>query len=518
MSSGRPVVLVVVDGFGIGSGGADDATALAHAPFFERIADAYPSTQIGTSGAAVGLPDGQMGNSEVGHMTLGAGRILDQDMVRIQKSIAAGELASNPVVQELIDAARKAGGRLHLMGLISDGGVHSSMDHLHGLLDLCEQKDLQPILHAFTDGRDTAPRSALRWIEPIEARIAELNGCIATLGGRYWAMDRDKRWERVVRAYRAITLREGEPAASAVEAVKNAYARDRGDEFIDPSVIANGPALGDGDAVLFFNFRADRARELSNALTRAVPDALGPEILELPALALGAFTSLTLYDDDFEFPAIFEALDVPRSLGEVIADSGVSQLRIAETEKYAHVTYFFSGGREQVFAGEKRVLIPSPRDVPTYDLKPEMSAVQLTDALLEELEENDHGFVLINFANPDMVGHTGVIPACVQAVEVVAACLDRVSSAVLAKGGCLLITSDHGNIEELIDADGKPQTAHTTNPVPLYYLARDVESARLEPGGLADLAATVCHLLDLPVPDEMTGKCLLRNDRGSSNS
>ncbi len=507
-----PVVLVVLDGFGIGCGDAGDATALAKAPFFQRLAEHYPSTQVETSGHAVGLPDGQMGNSEVGHMTLGAGRILDQDMVRIQKAIQAGELGANPAMSNLIDhAQRSGGGALHLMGLISDGGVHSSLDHVHGILELCEQRGITPWLHAFTDGRDTPPQSALTWLPQLEARLQELGGGIATLSGRYWAMDRDKRWERVARAYRAIVSRDGEKAATAVQAVESGYARDEGDEFIAPTAIGDAPALGDGDAVLFFNFRADRARELTNALTRVKPEQLGGEIAELPELSLGGFASLTLYDEGFGLPIVFGPLEVRASLGEVVSSAGGSQLRIAETEKYAHVTYFFNGGREEPFDGEDRKLIPSPRDVPTYDHKPEMSAGQVTDQLLEAMSNNDYRFVLVNYANPDMVGHTGVLPAGVQAVEVVDACLDRLCAAVLAKGGSLLITADHGNIEKLIDDDGGPHTAHTTNPVPLYYVARDVDGVRLSPGGLADLAPTVCHLLDLPVPDEMTGRCLLEH-------
>jgi 2,3-bisphosphoglycerate-independent phosphoglycerate mutase len=509
--SGRgPVVLVVLDGFGIGEGGPGDATALARAPFFAKLRAEAPSAKIETSGAAVGLPDGQMGNSEVGHTTLGAGRISDMDIVRIAKAIGAGELAGNPALQGLLAAASRAGGKLHLFGLVSDGGVHSSLDHVFGILRLLEGRGIQPIVHAFTDGRDTAPRCALDYVAPLEARCQALGGCIATLTGRYWAMDRDKRWDRVARAYSAIVSREGRRAPSAVAAVEQGYAANEGDEFIAPTVIDGGPAFGDGDAALFFNFRADRARELTNALTRVQPAKLGAEIEALPRVRPGAFATLTEYDETFGLPALFGPVDVTSSFGELVAATGARQLRIAETEKYAHVTYFFNGGREVPFAHEDRILIPSPRDVPTYDLKPEMSAVAVTDALIEALGQHDYAFVLVNYANPDMVGHTGIIPAGIRAVETVDACLERLCAAVLARGGSLLITADHGNIEELIDPEtGQPHTAHTTNPVPIYWVTRDPRARGLRDGGLSDLAPSLCELLGLPVPREMTGRSLL---------
>ena len=510
MSSHGPVVLVVLDGFGQGEGGPGDVTALAKAPFFAKLRANCPSAQIETSGAAVGLPDGQMGNSEVGHMTLGAGRVIEMDMVRIAKAIDAGELAALPAIQAALAAAERAGGALHLLGLVSNGGVHSSLDHLYGILRLLSQRQIRPILHAFTDGRDTAPRCARDFVGPLEARIRELGGCIATLSGRYYAMDRDKRWERVARAYQAIVSREGRACASAVEAVERGWAANEGDEFIAPSVIENGPALRDGDAVLFFNYRADRARELTNALTRVRPEKLGKEVLALPRVRPGFFATLSEYDETFGLPVVFGPQSVRASLGEIVSAAGTRQLRIAETEKYAHVTYFFNGGREEPFANEDRILIPSPRDVPTYDLKPEMSAVAVTDALLEALAKKNYGFVLVNYANPDMVGHTGVILAGVEAVETVDSCLARLCDAVLTRGGSLLITADHGNIEQLIDpASGGPHTAHTTNPVPIWWVTRDPEAAGLRDGGLADLAPSLCELLGLPVPREMTGRSLL---------
>ena len=507
--SDRPVCLVILDGYGVGRGDPGDATAKAQAPFLERCAALYPRAELETSGSAVGLPDGQMGNSEVGHMTIGAGRVIDQDVVRIQKMIEAGELQRNPALRELMAAGRQAG-TLHLMGLVSNGCVHSSLDHLDGILDLLEREGVRPVLHAFTDGRDTRPQCARDFLEPLQQRLERLGGCVASVSGRYWAMDRDQRWDRIVRAYRAIIERQGHRVANASEAVEKSYARGQGDEFIEPSVVVDTPALSDGDAVLFFNFRADRARELVNALTRVRPDLLAPEIEALPRVAMRAFCTLTEYDASFGLPVVLRSEPIQESLGERIAAAGLRQLRIAETEKYAHVTYFFSGGREEPFEGEDRTLIPSVRDVPTYDRKPEMSAIALTDALLEALEQSAYDFVLVNYANPDMVGHTGVLEAGVRAVEVVDACLDRLASAVLARGGQLVITADHGNIEEMIDAEsGGPHTAHTTNPVPVYWVSAEPDGRSLRSGGLADVAPTLCELLELPPSAHMTGASLL---------
>jgi len=514
-----PVCLVILDGFGIGVGGDGDATALARAPFFERAKRLYPHAALETSGTAVGLPVGQMGNSEVGHMTLGAGRILEQDIVRIQNATDRCELARNAALEHVLDAAAQGEGRVHLMGLISDGGVHSSLGHLDGILAQFEERGIQPILHAFTDGRDTPPQSALAWIAPLEQRLRALGGGVATLMGRYWAMDRDQRWDRTAHAFRAIVQRQGIEVTSAAEAVEKAYGREQGDEFIDPSVIVGAPALGNGAAGFFFNFRADRARQLTNALTRTRPDVLGREVAELPAPALAAFATLTVYDAAFGLPAAFSPVEVPRSLGKLVSAAGMKQLRMAETEKYAHVTYFFNGGREEPFPGEDRILVPSPKDVPTYDRKPEMSAIELTDKLLDAMERTDYAFVLVNYANPDMVGHTGSIPSGVRAVEVVDACLDRVCTDVLARGGELIITSDHGNIEQLIDpATGAPHTAHTTNPVPLFWVLREAQRGSVRDGGLSDIAPSLCERLALQPADEMTGRSLLRCEPPSSSS
>jgi 2,3-bisphosphoglycerate-independent phosphoglycerate mutase len=513
----RPVLLVVLDGYGLGAGDRGDCTTLADAPLFRRLDRHYPHARLLTSGAAVGLPDGQMGNSEVGHMTLGAGRVIDHDLLRIQKVIDAGALARRPAFATLLDAAAGRGA-LHLLGLVSAGGVHSSLGHLEGILDALATRGLRPWLHAFTDGRDTPPESALEWIEPLERLLGRRGGGIATVCGRYYAMDRDRRFERVARAYDAIVARRGEHAKSAVEAVKLAHARGEGDEFIAPTVVEGAPALCDGDVGLFFNFRADRARELTNALTRAVPAELGPEIQPRPAPRLAAFATWTIYDQDFELPAVFGPAETSEGLGELLARRGLRQLRIAETEKYAHVTYFFNGGVEPPLPGEDRILVDSPRDVPTYDLKPEMSAVQVTDRLLEALGRTDYDFVLVNYANADMVGHTGVIPAGVRAVEVLDVCLDRVTQDVLARGGTLLITADHGNVEQLIDPrSGGPHTAHTTNPVPCWWVVRDPGGRGLRDGTLADVAPTLCELLEIPVPAAMQGESLLCAGDSSSS-
>jgi 2,3-bisphosphoglycerate-independent phosphoglycerate mutase len=503
-------MLVVLDGFGLGDGSAGDATARAHAPFFARARREYPMARLETSGEAVGLPAGQMGNSEVGHMTMGAGRVIDQDITRISKALASGALGHNPAVGGLFAALARTGGRLHLMGLVSDGGVHSHLDHLLAIVDHCRERGVAPVLHAFMDGRDTAPRIGDTYFATLLPRLEAAGGHVATVIGRYYAMDRDNRWERVSRAYHAIVCREGLAAPGAVSAVRAAHARDEGDEFVQPTVIAGGAALADGDGVLHFNFRADRARELTNALTGVRPEKFAGKLERKQVVRLAGYVCLTEYDAEFGLPVAFPSENPRRILGELVAEAGLAQLRIAETEKYAHVTFFFNGGNEVPFPGEDRVLIPSPRDVATYDHKPEMSAESVTRELLQRLAEGDYGFVLVNFANPDMVGHTGVLPAAIKAVETIDACLEKAAEAVLARGGTALITADHGNCECMIDPDtGGPHTAHTTNPVPIWWVTRDPEGRRLRDGTLADLAPTILELLGLPVPEEMTGRSLL---------
>jgi 2,3-bisphosphoglycerate-independent phosphoglycerate mutase len=451
-----------------------------------------------------------MGNSEVGHMTMGAGRIIEQDMTRIDHAIERGELETNAVIADAFAAVRKSGGTLHLMGLVSDGGVHSHVAHLVALLDHCERHGVRPAIHAFLDGRDTPPRSAPGFLADLAPHIERCGGHVATVMGRYYAMDRDKRWERIGAAYAAMVDRVGVTAPDAATAVSQSHARDETDEFVRPTVVDGGAPLRDGDAVIFFNFRADRAREITNAITSVKPEIFGDELERSRTLALARFVCFTEYDADFGLPVAFPSISPRKILGEVIAEAGLRQLRIAETEKYAHVTFFFNGGREEVFPGEERVIVPSPRDVATYDHKPEMSALEVTNKLLERLRGGAYSFVLLNFANPDMVGHTGVLDAAVKAVETIDACLQRIVDAILERNGAVLITSDHGNCELMVDpATGQPHTAHTTNPVPIYWVAPEVGSCSLRDGGLSDLAPTVLDLMGLAVPEEMTGRSLI---------
>jgi 2,3-bisphosphoglycerate-independent phosphoglycerate mutase len=503
-------MLIVLDGFGLGDGGPGDATALAHAPFLARARTLYPMARLETSGESVGLPPGQMGNSEVGHMTMGAGRIMYQDMTRISKTFAEVGPEGVPEIRRALDAAARGKRRLHLLGLVSDGGVHSHQDHLIALLGACGRAGVRPVLHAFLDGRDTPPRSGLDYLKQVVPHVEAAQGWVATVIGRYWAMDRDDRWERVGRAYAAIVCREGLSAPSAVSAVEAAYARDEGDEFVQPTVVDGGVALEDGDVALFFNFRADRAREITNALTGARPAKFEGRLERRKVVAPALYVCMTEYDAEFGLPVAFPSETTQHILGEILSAARLPQLRMAETEKYAHVTFFFNNGREVPFEGEDRVLVPSPRDVPTYDHKPEMSAQPLTSALLQKLDERDYAFVLVNFANPDMVGHTGVLPAAVKAVETIDSCLERVTEKLLALGGQALVTADHGNCEQMIDpASGGPHTAHTTNPVPIWWITRDAGGRRLRSGGLADLAPTILELLGLPVAPEMTGRSLI---------
>jgi 2,3-bisphosphoglycerate-independent phosphoglycerate mutase len=506
----QPLVLIILDGFGLGDGGASDATAVAHAPFLHGLSQRHPHARIATSGEAVGLPPGQMGNSEVGHMTLGAGRIIEQDMTRITRALAEGAAAANPVLRRAFDLAATGGATLHLMGLVSDGGVHSHVDHLAALLAEAGRRGVRTAVHAFLDGRDTPPRSGLGHLRALLPRVEAAGARVATVSGRYYAMDRDNRWERVGLAYDALVLGEGEQAGDALEAVEKAYARDEGDEFVRPTVVGGGAPIAEGDVVIFFNFRADRARELTNAITSVQPGRFEGRLERRRVVRPALFVCFTEYDAEFGLPVAFDDRRPAEILGEILARRHLAQLRVAETEKYAHVTFFFNCGLEEPFPGEDRVLVPSPRDVATYDHKPEMSAHGVTRVLLERLAEGDYAFVLVNYANPDMVGHTGVLPAAVKAVETIDACLERVCEAALARGGEVLITADHGNCELMVDPEtGEPHTAHTTNPVPIWWVTGDARGRRLRDGGLADVAPTVLELLDLPVPPEMTGRSLL---------
>ncbi len=508
-----PVVLVVLDGFGIGDGGAADATALAQTPFFAHARATYPSARLETSGEFVGLPPGQMGNSEVGHMTMGSGRTNAQDITRITQAIAGGELANNAPIQAAIDAVEASGGTLHLMGLVSDGGVHSELHQLALLIDHLTSRGIQPAVHAFMDGRDTPPHSGSGFMRSLVSQLDRVGGHVATVGGRFYAMDRDNRWERVQRAYDAIVCGEGRNTGDPIAAVEDAYQRGESDEFIEPTVIDGGARLVDGDAMFCFNYRADRVREITNVLTGVDPAQYAGQFERKSAPKLSAFVCLTEYDANFDLPVAFPS-DIPRNgLGEIISGAGLSQLRVAETEKYAHVTFFFNGGLEEPFPGEDRILILSPRDVATYDDKPEMSAEKVTEEAVHRIADDDYAFVLINYANPDMVGHTGVLGAAIKAVETVDGGLERLAKAVLAKEGSLLVTADHGNCEMMVDPKtGEPHTAHTTNPVPVLWVANDTSGRHLRDGSLADIAPTVLDLMGLPQPEEMTGRSLIVRD------
>ncbi len=505
----KPLVLMILDGWGINPDSANNAVALAKTPNLDALIATYPHTQIKTSGMAVGLPEGQMGNSEVGHLNIGAGRVVYQDLTRISKAIADGELCQNRVLLDCMKKTDAAGGRLHLAGLLSDGGVHSHNTHLYGLLDLARKEGLKEVfIHCFMDGRDTPPKSGAGYLAELEAEIKKIGcGTIATVIGRYYAMDRDNRWDRVEKAYRAIVCGDGDKAASAAAAVAASYQAELTDEFILPTVIDGvDGTVKDGDGFICFNFRSDRAREITRAL--ALPDFDGFDRGTPPALA--SYVCLTEYDATFGLPIAFGPESLTNILGELLAKSGRTQLRIAETEKYAHVTFFFNGGIEEPFAGEERALIPSPQEVATYDQKPEMSAYLVTAELLQRLDSDKYDVVILNLANCDMVGHTGKLSAAIQAVEAVDACVGRITANILAKGGTALITADHGNAEQMADDNGGPYTAHTCNPVWLVLVDEARKSAHLRDGGrLADIAPTMLDILGLAKPMEMTGVSLL---------
>ncbi|MEW6715129.1 MAG: 2,3-bisphosphoglycerate-independent phosphoglycerate mutase [Nitrospirota bacterium] len=506
----KPLILIVLDGWGIGKDTGENAQTQAQIPFYKKLLKEYPHTALECSGEAVGLPEGQMGNSEVGHLNLGAGRVVYQDFARINKAIKKGEFQSNPVFLKAMKTAVENGGAVHLLGLVSDGGVHSHINHLYALIDMALAVGVGKVLiHAFLDGRDTPPSSGIEYIRQLEDFLKDKpRAKIATVTGRFWAMDRDKRWERVEVAYRAIALGDGKKADSAIEAVKHSYEINETDEFIKPTVIFNGvePAgkIENCDSVIFFNFRADRARELTTALTDKGFSAF--ERGERPELS--SFTTMTLYDEAFPFPAAFPPFQLTGILSEVMSRNGLKQLRIAETEKYAHVTYFFNGGDETSFEGEERVLIPSPRDVATYDLKPEMSAFAVTDEVIKRLDNSKYDFILLNFANPDMVGHTGKMDAAIKACEAIDSCLEKIVNKVQALEGTAIITADHGNCEMMTDM-GETHTSHTLNPVPFILLKKGLKLR--EKGILADVAPTVLKLMDIAKPEEMTGESLISN-------
>ncbi len=501
-----PTLLLILDGWGLAPAGPGNAVTLARTPHLDRLLAAYPATTLACSGRAVGLPAGFMGNSEVGHMNIGAGRVVYQDMTRIDMAVEEGALPRNPVLADLAAAAQAAGGRLHLMGLVSDGGVHSHLNHLRALVAAFAalgQRDI--LVHAFLDGRDTPPQSGVGYVEDLDGFLRGQGvGRIATLTGRFYAMDRDKRFDRVAEAYAALTEGVGEPFVDPVAAVAAAYAVGQTDEFVKPRVLAGGDGvMRDGDAVFFFNFRADRAREITAALTRDDFDGFPRKVRP----RLSGFATMTEYDGSFGLPVAFAPQSLADVLGEVYSRAGLTQLRLAETEKYAHVTYFMNCGREEPFPGEERVLVPSPRDVPTYDLKPQMSAAAVADAFLASLPKG-HALAIVNLANCDMVGHTGVLPAAIAAVETVDACVGRIVDAARQAGWRVLVTADHGNAEEMIAPGGGPMTAHTLNPVRLILVDEANKGATLAPGKLGDIAPTILRLAGLPVPASMTGQCL----------
>src|SRR5262245_46563791 len=506
ISGRRPVMLVILDGWGWREDAADNAVRLARTPIFSKLWETCPHALLHTSGKDVGLPDGQMGNSEVGHLNIGAGRVVLQDLPRINEAVASGEIAKAPALLKLIETLHKSEGRCHLIGLVSPGGVHSHQDHAAALARILSDAGVPTVVHALTDGRDTPPQAADGYLKAFRAALPA-SVPIATVCGRYYAMDRDKRWERVAKAYAAIVEADGPRYPDAHAVVKDAYAKQQFDEFIIPAVIGGYAGMRDGDGVLCFNFRADRVREILTAM-------LDPAFSGFPrkcVVRFAAAVGMAEYSDELNklMQTIFPPQTFPHILGEVVAAAGRTQLRMAETEKYPHVTYFLNGGREQPYVGEDRIMVPSPK-VATYDLQPEMSAPELTAKAVEAIRSGQYDLIVLNYANPDMVGHTGSLPAAIKAVETVDAGLGQIADAVEKSGGALLVTADHGNCELMRDPEtGGPHTAHTTNPVPLVILgARN--RALLADGRLADIAPTLLELMDLPKPSEMTGVSLLR--------
>jgi 2,3-bisphosphoglycerate-independent phosphoglycerate mutase len=501
-------MLVIMDGWGLGPVKSADAIQNARTPFVSSLYEKYPNTTLVTCGEAVGLPEGQMGNSEVGHLNLGAGRIVYQELQRINVAVRDGSFATNPVLVNAIRFSKQQNKPLHLIGLVSDGGVHSHINHLKAIVSLCKQEGLTEVyIHAFTDGRDTDPKSGLGFLTDLQKHLNQTTGKIATVSGRYYAMDRDKRWERVKLAYDTLVNGIGEKATDALAAVEQSYANNVSDEFIKPTVIINEDQkplakIQDNDTVICFNFRTDRCREITQVLSQIDLPDFGMKKLNLH------YTTMTEYDRTFKnVQVIFENDNLNNTLGEILANNGKKQIRIAETEKYPHVSFFFSGGRETPFDGERRILIQSPK-VATYDLQPEMSAIEVTDAIVPEIENETADFICLNYANADMVGHTGVFAAAIKAVETVDACVQRVVTAALDHGYTVFLTADHGNADYMINEDGTPNTAHTLNRVPLFVIDKTWRGT-VKPGKLGDIAPTILTLMQLPIPGEMTGNVLV---------
>jgi 2,3-bisphosphoglycerate-independent phosphoglycerate mutase len=505
MTIPRPVMLLILDGFGWREEQADNAVALARTPNFDRLWAAGPRACLHTSGGDVGLPVGQMGNSEVGHLNIGAGRVVRQELARIGGAIDDGSIAETQALQTLIAAARRTGGTCHLLGLVSDGGVHAHQDHAVALARVLDAAGVKTAVHVFTDGRDTGPRTGQAFVQSFALALPK-SAAIATVSGRYFAMDRDNRWDRVARAWNAIARAHGDRFATAAEAIEAGYAQDVTDEFLAPSVIGQYQGMNDGDVLLCFNFRADRVREILASLLDEHFDGFDrPD-----RVALAAAAGMTQYSEALaeHMGALFPPVPLHRILGEVVADAGRAQLRMAETEKYPHVTYFLNGGEETPYTGEDRIMVPSPK-VATYDLQPEMSAPELTDRAVAAIDSKTYDLIVMNYANPDMVGHTGSLPAAIKAVESVDAGLGRIAEAIAGQGGALLVTADHGNCELMRDPQtGGPHTSHTTNPVPLFLAG--VSGVSLHDGRLADLAPTILDLMDIDQPEEMTGVSLIQ--------
>lgn len=501
----KKAMLIIMDGWGHGQVKSSDVIQHAHVPFVSSLYAKYPNTTLITCGEAVGLPDGQMGNSEVGHLNLGAGRIVYQELQRINVAIREGQFQQNPVLLESIRYAKQNGKKLHLIGLVSDGGVHSHINHVKAICSLCQSEGFHEVfVHAFTDGRDTDPKGGLGYLTDLQQHLAKSTGQLASVIGRYYAMDRDKRWERVALAWKAMVLGEGTAASNMLAAVQASYEAGVTDEFIQPiinSQIDNGK-IEAGDAVIAFNFRTDRCREITDVLTQTDRPDFGMHTLELH------YTTMTQYDQTFRnVHVVFENDDLKNTLGEVLAAHGRTQIRIAETEKYPHVSFFFSGGREVPFEGERRLMAASPK-VATYDLQPEMSAEEITNLIVPELEAGSADFVCLNFANADMVGHTGVWDAIVKAVETVDQCVERVVQAALKSDYVVFLTADHGNADYAINEDGSPNTAHTLNPVPLFVIDNNWHGT-VKPGKLGDIAPSILTMMQIPIPAEMTGDILV---------
>ncbi len=506
----KKMLFIIIDGYGLGKDPSVSAIARAKQPYLDELFRTNPWTWANASGESVGLPEGQMGNSEVGHMNIGAGRIVWQDITRIDHAIKKGDIFKNETLLDIMKYSKENNKKLHMMGLFSDGGVHSHLRHLYALLKIAGDHNVEEVyVHAFMDGRDTPPKNGVKYIKEFQQKVKEIGvGRLATITGRYYAMDRDKRWDRTEKAYRMLTEGKGKEFDDPIQAVEASYAEDKTDEFILPVVLTdkNKPVatIENGDAVLFFNFRTDRPRQLTIALTDPDFEEFERDLLELE------YVTMTPYHREFTFPVVFKPQSLDNTLGEYIASQGLTQLRIAETEKYPHVTFFFSGGREKPFDREDRILIPSPRDVPTYDYKPEMSAFEVADEAEKFIRENQPDLVVLNFANPDMVGHTGVMEAAVKAVETVDRCTKQVVQAAMELAYCVVVTADHGNAETMIDTDGGPHTAHTNNPVPFIVIKEGIRGPLRAGGTLGDFAPTILDLMELPIPKEMEGQSILK--------